>query len=146
MTELLIARTNGVLRAPDGTQYRVVRGKTLAAATHPAAAAYPEAFMPVEIHLPGPDGAAHSAVEADTKVRELAEALDEQTAQTDALVEQLTRIGALLDERGLLDGVDRERPGWLADRLAELLAPPAPSTPARRTGTKTAKPPADAAQ
>lgn len=144
MTELLIARVDDVVRGTDGALYRVRRGKTLAEAAHPAVQAAPRAFMPVQIHLPAPDGAPGNQREsAEADVAETTEL----RADLRAAVEALTAIRDLLANRDLLPPESElAKPGWLVRRLDQILtpvaapvAPPQPARPAKATPRKAAK-------
>jgi hypothetical protein len=131
-TELVISRRDGIVRAPDGTQYRIYRGKTLADAQHPAVLASPSTWMPVTIDLPveGTDPS-----EAGTDNSELLARLGDAEAAVESYRVQLTRVVLLLEERGMLPAeTDREREGWLVDAIAaafdELEAELEPEEPA----------------
>lgn len=131
-TELVISRRDGIVRAPDGTQHRVYRGKTLADAQHPAVLASPSTWMPVTIDLPLADT---DAGEAGTGTAELTARLGDAEAAVESYRVQLTRVVLLLEERGMLPAeTDREREGWLVDAIAaafdELEAELEPDEPA----------------
>jgi hypothetical protein len=125
MIELLIARRDGVIKGSDGALYRTVRGRTLAEAAHPAVKAAPQAFMPVRIDL------AAEAADPGHLEDDFAEELAAVTTERDTAIGHLTVIRTMLDERGLLDGVDTGREGWLVERLAAILPAPASVTPPR---------------
>jgi hypothetical protein len=51
-TEIVVATRSGLVSGPDGTKFRLVRGKTLADARHPIAEQFPELFAAHTIDLP----------------------------------------------------------------------------------------------
>jgi hypothetical protein len=114
MTEIVVARRNGVIREPDGTAHRIHRGKTLAHADHPIVTNVPDAWMPmtVELTTPGPQ--------------------DTEQSQADHYREQLSEIADVLDEYGFAP-VDQDSDGWLVKAVRETLeelAGPEPVAPA----------------
>lgn len=119
MTSIVIATRSGLARHPDGGQFRLVRGKTLADARHPLVTAYPELFAPHTVDLP----------------------VDEPEADQGGYRAQLAAIAEGLHERSLVPAdVDTEAEGWLAtlvlglvDRLAVLDEAPSsdPEEPVR---------------
>lgn len=139
MTELLVARVDNVIKGTDGVMHRVHRGRTIAEPGHPVVKAAPQAFMPFEIHLPAPDGGTDDEVMA-----QVTEETAELRAELDNLIQLLTTISDGLEVRGLLDGVNREKPGWIVEAVfaaldrrapgAEPVAPPAPT--ARKTAPR----------
>jgi hypothetical protein len=165
MTSIVVARRDGILRGPDGTQYRTHRGKTLADARHPAVVAVPDAWVPMVVELTV-EGAAEPAGVPGThaQVQQYENDLEElrqELAETEELAEQrgaeLSRLADGLVDRGLtLPTEDERRPGWLVNialeavdlaaggvrlaRAAESEPTPAPRPPragkvARRTGS-----------
>ncbi len=111
MTEIVVAKRSGVLRAPDGAMYRLKGGATLADARHPAVAGSPDSWRPVAVHLPY-DGAEEPAPPG---------------ASAEGMLATLERVVELLDGAGLLpDDVDRDREGWLVEALTATLAAEAP--------------------
>jgi hypothetical protein len=125
MTQIVIARRNGTLRAPGGERFRLTKGKTLADARHPAVEAFPEDWQPVSIDLPVNDAADPNVSAAEISEDELAE-LRTELAEAHETVEHLgSQFRRLID--GLVDrGVelpadeDREQ-GWLVGLvLAQL--------------------------
>lgn len=123
MAEILIAKRDTVLVTPGtGEKFRLIRGRTLADARHPAAAAYPENFMPVQIELNcnDPD---HSGDEDPAEVVEEYRArLHEALALADSYRAQLTRIVDELMSRGLMPAdIDTDREGWLVEVVAGVL-------------------------
>lgn len=126
MTEIVVATRDGVLRAPSGEQFRMVRGKTLANAAHPAIQAYPDNWMPMklDIDVDDPEVADPGHLEDDVAV-ELAELReDAKRSEADAAryQEQLQEIANVIDSRGLVPlNYDTETPGWLAGLVAHLL-------------------------
>lgn len=122
MTDIVVASRAGILVGPDGVKYRLVAGKTLAHASHPAVVANPRIFTPMTIEIVDP--ALAEAAEADEQATELAGELHEARAEADRYREQLAGIADLVLTRGLPEhyGVDVEREGWLAEVVARLLA------------------------
>lgn len=117
MTELVVARRDGILTAPDGTKYRLARGKTLADARHPAVAASPQSFAPMKIELSVEDDEPSPAAASDAS-----EELAEVESERDAYREQLVVIAAGLADRGVTLPLEDERsPGWLADAVFAAL-------------------------
>jgi hypothetical protein len=115
-TELVIARRDGILREPNGTQHRIFRGKTLADARHPGVVASPDTWMSVTIDLPVEDT---DAGEAGTGADELRARLGDAEAAVESYKVQLTRVVMLLEERGMLPAdTDREQEGWLVNAVA----------------------------
>lgn len=111
MTQIVVASRDGILRAPDGTQYRMVRGRTLADARHPAVQASPNDFMPVEVEL------THDEPET-----EQAEDLVEVRAEADGYRAQLAAIHEGLSVRGVIPAdLDISSEGWLANLIFTLV-------------------------
>lgn len=126
MTSIVIAARDGILKGPDGEQYRMVRGRTLANAAHPAVAAYPDNWQPMvlDIDVPDPEEADPGHLEDDVAV-ELAELREEaRRAEADAAryQEQLQAIAEGLESRGLIPpSADIDRQGWLIDTLFNFI-------------------------
>jgi hypothetical protein len=127
MTAIVVSRRDGVLRAPDGTKYRVARGKTLAEADHPAVLANPGDWVPMVItltvagrpDLPAgdeltPSGALQpEVVERLSRMEDELAELEETLAQRDA---ELTRLADGYASLGHTLPVEEDRePGWLVD-------------------------------
>lgn len=140
-TGIVVSRRDGILRAPDGTKWRVARGKTLADADHPAVLANPRDWVPMVVTLTlgdrpragdfdTPLGVQHErVVQLENDVTELEETL----AGRD---DELTRLAGGLGALGVrLPAEEGRRPGWLVDlvldTLANVGAPPetAPAAP-----------------
>jgi hypothetical protein len=124
MTEIVVSKRDGTAVAPDGTRYRVKRGRTLAHANHPVVEAHPHDWLPMHIELATED--APSAPEGLDELRaQLEDAQGEtQAAEDEAAAhrEQLTRLADGLHARQLVPaGIDTERPGWLVDLVLEAL-------------------------
>ncbi len=128
MTQIVVSRRDGILRAPDGTRWRIARGKTLADARHPAVLANPGDWVPMEVTLTveGADPAVGDS-DRDTTLDELRSALEdgrneqaeleETLAQRDA---EFSRLVAGLAELGVwIPEEDDRRPGWLVDLALE---------------------------
>lgn len=146
MTEIMVSKRDGIAKGPDGTKYRVARGKTLADAAHPVVVAYPNDWQPIRVELSVPGGG--STATPDTA------ALDElrnEVAELEGMAElaevrgaELLRLADGLADRGFaLPAEDEREPGWLVDlALAALPAgnpEPAAEVPAPRA-PRTAKP------
>lgn len=119
MTSIVIATRDGILTAPSGEKFRMVRGKTLADARHPAVAAYPDNWMPVEVDISvdDPEQADPGQLEDDFAT-ELAEA----TAEAEEYRAQLVAITDVLMSRGMVPaGTDTDKPGWLAEAVTVAL-------------------------
>jgi hypothetical protein len=141
MTQIVVSRRDGILRAPDGTRHRVARGKTLAEADHPAVLANPGDWSPMVVTLthderPAPvatvggivaGGGSHAEeCQHENDVAELEETLAQRDAELTRLAEGLHTLGVRLPAE------DDRRPGWLVDLALDALAnavasPPAPT-------------------
>jgi hypothetical protein len=129
MTEIVVASRDGILRAPNGEQFRLVRGKTLADARHPAVQAYPDNFMPMRVELsmedadPGhlEDAFSTELAEAKEDARQATEAAEEYRAQLVAITDVLMARG------GVPADVDTDEPGWLAKAVGRALDATAPA-------------------
>lgn len=128
---IVVARRDGLMVAPDGTKYRLARGRTLADARHPAVIAYPDSFTPMHVEL------AYDGPEEPTD--------DDARQEVDGYRAQLAAIAAGLIQRDLIpDGYDTGREGWLAGLIFELLDAPAgelPVAPPRARKAATARKP-----
>jgi hypothetical protein len=117
MTQIVVSRRDGILTAPDGTKYRVARGKTLAEADHPAVLANPGDWIPMVVTLTLADrpaaaevpGSHEQVAQFENDVAELEETLASRDAELSRLAEGLESVGILLPAEE-----DRE-PGWLVD-------------------------------
>lgn len=126
---LWIATRDGVIRNPEsGEQYRIVKGRTLGHPGHPAVAAYPENWHPLDIELDVPD----ADPEADGDAR----------AEADGYREQLAAIVELLRERELVGfaGVSADHEGWLVETLRAVLDASTVSEPAEPSDEPVAAP------
>ena len=135
MTQIMVSRREGVATAPDGTKYRVHRGRTLADARHPLVVAWPADWAPMQVELTveEPVTAADGAPADLEELEELRNDLAEAEEVRDAALEQLGRIADGLAERGYVLPLDEDRgPGWLAGLALGLLdeAATRPSLPA----------------
>lgn len=107
MTEIVVASRAGILRAPDGEQFRLVPGKTLADARHPGVLANPDSFMPVEVELSVDD-----PEESDPR------RLEDAETEAESLRQVLTTISDGLEVRALIpEGTDTAKSGWLVETL-----------------------------
>lgn len=141
MTEIMVSRRDGIVRAPDGTQHRVHRGKTLADAAHPVVQAYPDDWQPMHVELAVEGARSHDQqVQDDNDIAELEDAAEGYRTELVRLTDGLMARGVKVP-----DEADRG-PGWLVDlTLAQLdaIAPaPAPRTP-RAAKTRPIPRPAD---
>jgi hypothetical protein len=135
MIGIVISRRDGVVKAPDGTQFRVHRGKTLAHAAHPVVMAYPNDWMPVTIDLavngPGDEDVRQDYKEDVTVLMAKLDELRNELAEVEDLAEsrgaELARLADTLAARGvdLPDEDDRE-PGWLVDLVFAWMDRPLP--------------------
>lgn len=128
MTEIVVAVRNGLAQAPDGSNHRLVRGRTLADARHPLAQNHPELFGPYSIDLPydGPDAESGSLAAGEVSGELVGELADARSA-AESYRTQLAAIAEGLHERGLVPAdLDTEREGWLAALVFAVIdAPPA---------------------
>lgn len=120
MTEIFVSKRDGVARAPDGTQYRVHRGKTLADGRHPVVVAYPGDWMPMEVHLSVPGESEPAAPTPDAEVFATLEELRNELAGVEELAEargtELQRLADGLAGAGVeLPAEDAREAGWLVD-------------------------------
>lgn len=123
MTGLWIATRDGVIANPEsGEKFRIVKGRTLGDPRHPAVAAYPENWHPLDIELtvddPDPD--------AEGEATQLAGELHDARNEADGYREQLAAIAQLVADRGLVDrfGVQPDHEGWLVELLGLALDNP----------------------
>lgn len=133
MTNIVVSYRDGVVTAPNGEKFRVVRGKTLADARHPAVQMRPESWGPmvVELSVDDPD----ESGEPDTRMAELTEALGAAQSEADGYREQLAAVTEVLSARGLMPNQPLME-GWLAKAVAVAIdapaaAPPEPVKPPR---------------
>ena len=138
MTNIVVATRNGLAEGPDGTKYRLARGRTLADARHPLAQAHPDLFAPYTIELsvdePGGDAAAErgDVPSWPDKVAEVEQVAEGYRAQLAAIAEGLHARGLVPAE------LDTTAEGWLAALVfavidgpaAEQTDPPAAAAPA----------------
>lgn len=141
MTNIVVAYRDGILTAPNGEKFRMVRGKTLADARHPAVQMRPESWGPMVVELsvdePDADG------EPDTRVAELLQALGAAQSEADDYRRQLAAVVVVLTSRGLApEHAETAVEGWLARAVTaaidERAASPEPVKPPR--GGRTRKP------
>jgi len=128
MTNIVVATRSGLAEGPDGTKYRLARGRTLADARHPLAAAYPEMFAPysIELSVDEPEADGDPAAERGD-VATWADKVREVEATADGYRVQLATIAEGLYSRGLVPAeLDTDREGWLADLVFAVIDGPAP--------------------
>jgi hypothetical protein len=117
---LWIATRDGIIRNPEsGEQFRIVKGRTLGHPKHPAVAAFPENWHPLDIELDAEDVDPDAPAEATQLAGELHDARNE----ADGYREQLAAIVELLRERELIgfSGIDADHEGWLVETLRAVL-------------------------
>lgn len=144
-TKIVVATRSGLAQGPDGSKYRLARGRTLADARHPLAAAHPELFADYTIDLPyegdEPSSAAGgdvSSVDQTIATRQLEEA--EGTAEK--YREQLAAIAEELHARGLVPAdLDTGAEGWLARLIVDILNRSRVEDPSPATSDATAPEP-----
>lgn len=131
MTEIMVAKRDGVATAPDGVKYRTHRGKTLADARHPLVQAYPHDWSPMEVALTVDGTAAEPQHEDVEGLRnDLAEV--EEVAEARGL--ELNRLAAGVEARGVkLPAEDDRAAGWLVDLVLDALDALAGGRPAAPT-------------
>jgi hypothetical protein len=124
MTNIVCASRDGVLRAPNGEQFRMVRGRTLADARHPAVVANPDAFMPVQVELSIEDAdPGHLEDYFAVEQAELEEKLQQAEAEATAYRAQLVTIADIVMAAGRVSpGTDTDQPGWLAETIRTMAA------------------------
>jgi hypothetical protein len=126
VTSIVVSKRDGIVKAPDGTKYRVARGKTLADARHPVVEAYPHDWVPMVVALSVEDGAPGSATansddlhdrlgQAENDLAEVEELAEHRGAELVRLAEGLAGFGYDLPAEA-----DR-RPGWLVDLVLDAL-------------------------
>jgi hypothetical protein len=127
-TRIVVATRSGLAVGPDGSKYRLARGRTLADARHPLAAAYPEMFAEYAIELPYEGDEPSSPAAGDGNLAQgeatagLVADLADARAAADSYRAQLAAIAEDLYGRGLVPAdVDTEREGWLAELIANIL-------------------------
>jgi hypothetical protein len=127
MTNILVATRSGLASAPDGSKYRLARGRTLADARHPLAVAYPEMFAPYAIELSVDDDASLTAAGDASRVDEALQARQiEAEAVADGYRMTLATIADGLEVRGLVPAeLDTTREGWLVELLFGIIDAPA---------------------
>jgi hypothetical protein len=120
MSDIVVAIKDGILTGPDGIKHRLVRGKTLAHASHPAVALNPRAFAPMVIHIV--DEAA-AAPEVDAEATQIAGELHDARAEADGYRDQLAALAELVVARGLPEhfGITPDHQGWLVEVVEHAL-------------------------
>lgn len=122
MTNIVVATRSGLVQGPDGSKYRLARGRTHADARHPLVQACPDLFAPYEIELSVADG--EPAAERGD-VATWADKVREVEATAEGYREQLAAIAEGLYSRGLVPAeLDTEREGWLAELLFAVIDGP----------------------
>lgn len=119
MTEIYVAATSGVLRAPSGTLFRLHAGKTLADGRHEAVTGSPESWQPMTVELSVDDG--REQADPGHLEDDFAEELAAVEEERDRLLAILSGVVAVFDERGLLPTVGRDADGWLVISIAKTL-------------------------
>ncbi|MET0419006.1 MAG: hypothetical protein ABW022_23585 [Actinoplanes sp.] len=130
MTKIVVSRRDGILRAPDGTKYRIARGRTLAEADHPAVVANPGDWVPMVVTLTvadRPEAEQRPAAEGSHAelIAQLEDAQGEaQAAEDEAehLRSEMNRLAEGLAAAGItLPAEDDREPGWLVDLALEAV-------------------------
>lgn len=143
MTEIYVAKNSGVLRAPSGTQFRLVGGQTLADGRHEAVTGSPDSWVPMTVELDVDGDAAPQGT--DDAPALFFERMETAEAERDKLVQTLTAVVAAFDSRGLLVDVDRDSEGWLVLAVGEVLdelAEPSPELVRQQAEALEGEPPA----
>jgi hypothetical protein len=112
MTEIVVAYRDGILTAPNGEKFRLVRGKTLADARHPGVRMRPESWGPVVVELSVDEPEAEGS-EPDARIDELIAELAEANSERDRFGGYLSAIAEALAERGLVPAEGTDQQGWL---------------------------------
>jgi len=122
VTSIVVSKRDGIAKAPDGTKYRVARGKTLADARHPVVEAYPNDWVPMVVDLSVEDGErAHSAVD-EAALEELRSDLAEAEELAEHRGAELLRLAQGIEGLGYELPADADRyPGWLTDLVLGAL-------------------------
>lgn len=125
MTNIVIAKRSGMLRAPNGERFRLAKGVTLADARHPAVVAFPEDWRPVDVALSVNDAADSDVPAAEITEDELAELrteLAEAHETVDHLGAQFRRLieGLVARDVELPEDEAREQ-GWLVGLVLDTL-------------------------
>lgn len=138
MTEIVVAYRDGILTAPSGEKFRLVRGKTLADARHPAVRMRPESWGPMVVELSVDDPAEPGDPDRDAKLDELRASVEQAETERDGYRKQLAAVADVLGVRGLMPADAGSVEGWLARAVAEAIDGSAAALP-------TAPPPAEVA-
>lgn len=148
MTEIVVAYRDGILTAPSGEKFRLVRGKTLADARHPAVRMRPESWGPMVVELSVDDPTEPSDPDRDAKLDDLRASIEQAEAERDGFRTQLAAVATVLGARALLPANAGDHEGWLAEAVAAAIdgsaaaLPAAPVKPPR--GARPRKPVAEA--
>jgi len=132
MTSIVVSKRDGIAKAPDGTKYRVARGKTLADARHPVVEAYPHDWVPMVVELSVDDDAPASAAANSGDLHDRLGQAENDLAEVEELAEhrgaELLRLAQGVEGLGyvLPDEADRY-PGWLTDLVLGALPVRAPA-------------------
>jgi hypothetical protein len=127
MTNIVVATRSGLAVGPDGTKYRLARGRTLADARHPLAQAHPDLFSAytIELSVDDPEAGGDPAAERGD-VATGAHKVGEVEAVAEDYRTQLATIAEGLYARGLVPAeLDTDRPGWLAELIFAVIDAPA---------------------
>jgi hypothetical protein len=159
-TEIVVANRSGLAEGPDGTKYRLVRGRTLADARHPLPQAHPNLFSPYRIDLSyegddvSPSAAGDVSHDAAAGGDTWADKVREVEATAASYRTQLATIVDGLQVRGLVPAeTDTTREGWLAELVFAVIdrqqtgadpetGPEAPEVSADRPRKRTPRRPA----
>jgi len=140
MTEIVVAHRDGILTAPSGEKFRLVRGKTLADARHPGVRMRPESWGPVVIELSVDDPEPSDSSDTDARVSELLASVEQAEAERDGYRVQLAAVADVLGQRGLMPLDAGSVEGWLARAVAEAIDRSAAALPTAPAPTEVAPP------
>ena len=103
MTNIVVATRSGLAVGPDGTKYRLARGRTLADARHPLAQAHPDLFSPytIELTVDDPEAGGGNLERGEMSAEVLGELVDARSA-AEGYRTQLATIAEGLYARGLV--------------------------------------------
>lgn len=119
MSGLLVARRSGIGTAPDGTKYRIARGKTIADPRHPLVLAYPNDWMAVEVSLQY-DGDEVNADPDNSEIAAVVARAEAAEVEAGAYRAQLEAVVEVLHEHGYTPPGELV-PGWLAVLVDEAV-------------------------
>lgn len=119
MTEIVVAYRDGILTAPNGEKFRLVRGKTLADARHPGVRMRPESWGPMVVELSVDDP--EDGSDTDARIDELRASVEQAEEVATNYRKQLAAVADVLGTRGLMPADAGIREGWLAEAVAAAI-------------------------